>query len=216
MSGDKYWSETLSILKDDANDLIAVLRMYCYTLPLKDHRFLVWYSYADPTNKVSYIKLSLINADRLEPLTDILKIRVYMKENSINFFQQNAEILSVMIPSSFAEGSHDFTFPNELKELDELLIVAGSTAARCNGKPTSCIFALRPSQDLVDVYPQDWFNNNENTDLGYQWITRVARDPESGKVFGEGFRINHFRLDNSLRQLEHLYDSRPYYRQHSD
>lgn len=60
---------------------------------------------------------------------------------------------------------------------------------------------FKPKQDLVFIYPQDWFNKADY-DFGYEWITRVARDPKSGYIRGEGIRISDFILDDSNRQVK--------------
>ena len=74
----------------------------------------------------------------------------------------------------------------------------------------ACLFVLCPKEGRVEVYPQDWFNEG-NLDYGYQWVTRVARDSISGKIFGEGIRISQFVLDSSLRQVEHWFSDDPFY-----
>ena len=43
--------------------------------------------------------------------------------------------------------------------------------------------------------------NRGDFDFGYQWITRVARDPKSRHIVGDGIRITPFRLDASGRKL---------------
>jgi len=55
-------------------------------------------------------------------------------------------------------------------------------------------------KDDWGVYPQDWFNHG-NFDFGYQWLTRIARDTETGEITGDGIRIELFALDDSYRQL---------------
>ncbi|MBI5301277.1 MAG: hypothetical protein HY868_04000 [Chloroflexi bacterium] len=62
------------------------------------------------------------------------------------------------------------------------------------------IFGFSFDKQIVEVYPQDWFNKGDY-DFGYQWITRVARD-EDGKIIGDGIRLDRFRLDASGRNIE--------------
>jgi len=38
-------------------------------------------------------------------------------------------------------------------------------------------------------------------DLSWEWPTRVARDPRTGRIRGDGIRIAPFTLDESLRRL---------------
>jgi hypothetical protein len=55
------------------------------------------------------------------------------------------------------------------------------------------------------VPPQDWFNSGD-FDFGYQWITKVVRDSNSGKIVGTGIRLKNFILDESGRQIEKEFD----------
>jgi hypothetical protein len=72
-----------------------------------------------------------------------------------------------------------------------------STAEIVTDAPAAFPFAFKSRYSL---YPQDWFNSS-NLDFGYQWVTRVVRNAETGRVHGEGFRIEPFVLDETLRQL---------------
>jgi hypothetical protein len=62
------------------------------------------------------------------------------------------------------------------------------------------LWQLDTDSGLLTIIPQDWFNEGAY-DLGYQWVTRVARLPGSGDIVGEGIRLGLFRLDPSGRQL---------------
>jgi hypothetical protein len=61
------------------------------------------------------------------------------------------------------------------------------------------LLVAKPRTGIYELYPQDWFNS-AGLDYGYQWVTRVARDPKSGRIHGEGFRIRPFVLDDTLRR----------------
>jgi hypothetical protein len=90
-------------------------------------------------------------------------------------------------------------FPKELQALEELLILCSSPAvSRPEGMSVGlALLVARPRQGSYRIYPQDWFNFAD-LDFGYQWVTRVARDLRTGRVFGEGFRIAPFELDDTL------------------
>jgi hypothetical protein len=53
----------------------------------------------------------------------------------------------------------------------------------------------------VTVLPQNWFTANK-FDIGYQWITRVSRDPATGRIIGGGIRIGSFELTENGMGLE--------------
>ena len=88
------------------------------------------------------------------------------------------------------------SFPEPVEHLEELLLVC---------RPVSWHLALlvaHPAASSYRLYPQDWFSPEAGFDLGYQWVTRVARDPSTGKVCGDGIRIGPFVLDHTLRRPE--------------
>lgn len=57
-----------------------------------------------------------------------------------------------------------------------------------------CIW--RPTVGKLRVVLLPWFNELD-CDLGYQWITRLARNPHSGQIEGDGIRVNDFAIDDS-------------------
>ena len=95
------------------------------------------------------------------------------------------------------------SFPEELKLLDELLVLCRSSAIdhRADMKVDLALLVANPQLNTFRLYPQDWFNSAD-LDFGYQWVTRVVRNPKTGHVHGEGFRITPFQLDDSLCQLK--------------
>ena len=98
-------------------------------------------------------------------------------------------VASLTIPRSLKEGRHELRFPGELDGVEELFLVVsygGEQAAYA-------IFELHPATGEVIVMPQKWFTS-KSFDLGYEWITRVARDPETGILYGDGIRIGIFEL----------------------
>ena len=51
------------------------------------------------------------------------------------------------------------------------------------------------------MLPQTWFTAGKY-DIGYQWITRVTRDPATGRILGGGIRIGNFELAEDGMGLE--------------
>jgi len=62
------------------------------------------------------------------------------------------------------------------------------------------LWSLKPHENVINVYPQNWFNRGAY-DFGYQWVTRVARDPSTGKIIGDGIRIRPFVLDDTFENI---------------
>jgi hypothetical protein len=96
------------------------------------------------------------------------------------------------IGSRLTAGKHAIEVPPEFRGLDELLLVSSHPAAS-NDDAACAIVVLRPQAGEVTVLPQTWFTANK-CDIGYQWITRVARDPATRRIIGGGIRIRDFEL----------------------
>jgi hypothetical protein len=105
------------------------------------------------------------------------------------------------------EGVHHLDLPAGLASVTELLVIANCPPASpadwtpTEDEPADVILAVQPAQSQVQVFPQKWFTGKQ-FDLGYQWITRVARDPETGRFIGDGMRIGPFALDEDGCHLE--------------
>ncbi len=118
------------------------------------------------------------------------------KGSAAAYFSLGLPLARVAIPLSLREGVHEIRFPDEFTSLDELLVVVPSVG----GNYAYAVMALEPAASQVKVYPQKWFTK-EKFDLGYEWITRVTRDPKTGKMYGDGIRIGIFELTDDGTQI---------------
>ncbi len=82
--------------------------------------------------------------------------------------------------------------PQQLKSLDELFLIGGYRFAR-DDESAQTICLLKISSAELYILPQKWFTA-DRFDTGYQWITRVTRDPVSKRIIGDGIRIGRFEL----------------------
>ncbi|HEV2912395.1 MAG TPA: hypothetical protein VGX92_03670 [Pyrinomonadaceae bacterium] len=197
-AGDDEISTGKVLLTTSNGEAIAIFDFYCYVLPMKHNRFLVWYEEKEQLGSTpatqSFIELLILDADKLGVIGDTQAAFEEMKARGIKVFQRNGEVSSFRIQTSMNEGQHELKLPDAFSELDEILVLAHSTAGNL------CLFIVKPKEESLEIIPQDWFNKGPY-DFGYQWPTRVARDPETGQIFGEGIRLGVFVLDNSLRQV---------------
>lgn len=97
-------------------------------------------------------------------------------------------LAAMTIPCGLAEGEHERAFPEEMKSLEQLFVIASNPQAGPRD-PSCSILELLPPKDRIRVFPQKWFTS-ESTDVGYQGITRAARDPSTGHIVGDGIRID--------------------------
>jgi hypothetical protein len=79
----------------------------------------------------------------------------------------------------------------------EVLLLAVGPAPR---EAATSIYVWHPAAGTIDVIPLSWFREDTN-DLGYEWITRVVRDPKTGNFLGDGIRMAPFELDGHGRLL---------------
>ncbi len=139
-----------------------------------------------------YIRVLCFEPDALIPfpLTDVAG---WFKQSTERVYSGTAPVAEMEISSRLAAGTHRLEFSPQLRCLDELLLIS-SYPARSKDDPACAIFVLRPGLGTLEVLPQRWFTASRY-DIGYQWITRVARDPVSQRIVGEGFRIRAFELN---------------------
>jgi len=80
-------------------------------------------------------------------------------------------------------------------------LLIGPYPAKSNDEAACAVAALRPRAGEVTVLPQTWYTANK-CDVGYQWITRVTRDPATGRIIGGGIRIGNFELTEDGMRVE--------------
>jgi hypothetical protein len=195
-AGDQPPSNGKMMLRTKEGERLALFSMYCYVLPLPGHRFLVWHHERLQSivrgSERRVLSFHLIDADRLEPFEDVGRACQEMEEGKIPALVRAGELCWFTIPTHLEGGRRTFEYPEALRDVEEILVLASSPAK---------IFDLKPKESVLEVFPQDWFNDGP-WDFGYQWITRVARDPKTGKIVGDGIRIGRFVLDATNRNVE--------------
>ena len=203
--GDSDPSEGMILLKNLREEIVAIFNMYCYVLPIGVDRLLVWYQpYRRRNGEYMHsnsIEFVVLYPNQLSAIADVQKTLEQIASQKLYVFTES-ELIEFRISSNVNAGVYKARFASELLEIEELLILGkGIPAEEAKTQINLCIFRLMPLKGLYEVIPQDWFNNGD-LDYGYQWVTRVAREPKSGKIYGEGFRISSFVLDDSNRQVE--------------
>jgi hypothetical protein len=157
-------------------------------LPLEGASFLVWA--LEKSGAATDVRFQVIDADRLAPLEPALV--------PPSFVQITAPGKETKVTASLAEGQHGVVLPPGLESLPELLMWVQSD------EPTDVLLKLwsvNPTARKVSVFRQTWFDSSKY-DLGYQWPTRVSRDPSSGRVIGEGIRMGVFSLSESCNDID--------------
>lgn len=191
----------------DKKSILAILNFQCYVMPYVGSKFLAWYKEGrnrkNPPNNSS-IRVILLDANELRPIENAEDASSKVQKEGLDLFYIGQELATFVIPEKLPAGSHEIIIPDQFKGLDELLILGRTKYGDAEDSlyiEKTCLFIVKPLENRVDAFPQDWFNGG-GYDYGYVWLTCMARDPVSKKIFGSGIRLSYFILDQSYRQIE--------------
>jgi hypothetical protein len=180
---------------------VAILDFYHYVMVLDDSSLLIWHQ---EQTGFAPVRLFVIRPDELSPLGDDMdSLCEKMTNNGIPMILGSNPSAEMSLMTSITSEELRAEFPEPIPSVDELLILCKSPAI--NAEPAGhgsnlALLVAEPQRSTYKLYPQDWFNFGDR-DFGYQWVTRVARHPKTGRIHGDGIRIAPFVLDDSLRQL---------------
>lgn len=185
------------------NGAVLILDFHNYVLSLDPDTLLVWHQHHVETGPTAPVALRIFRLSELPPLTgDLETLCDSMRQAQLPFASAAPALCEFPIPTTMA-GKQQLSFPEQLRHLPELLILCHSSVveeAPGWDRSNLALLVARPGEGTCQLYPQDWFNLAK-LDYGYQWVTRVARDPGTGHIHGEGIRIAPFVLDRTLRNI---------------
>jgi hypothetical protein len=181
-----------------------VLDFCNYAMMLHESSLLVWHQRSTKIAPTAPVRLLVIQPHLLSPLgNDLDSLYQQMRDNHVPIAMGGTASAEISLSTVNAAAELRAEFPTQLQAVDELLILCQSSVI--DSRPTGegaglALLVARPREFTYRLYPQDWFNSG-GFDYGYQWVTRVARNPRTGQIHGEGIRIAPFVLDDSLRQV---------------
>jgi len=154
----------------------------------------VWYS----TGRYDHVEVQTFKLDDLRVIKSFrARAQIFKKSLQNYLLHDSTPAESVQIPQGLSKGRHKGPVLESANTLTELLLL---TSPPGEGLVHS-IYVWHPASGMIDVLPQKWFRE-EDIDPGYHWITRVARDPQTGHIVGGGIRILGFELDDSGMRLK--------------
>ena len=189
------------------NGPVAVLDYYNYVMTLGTSRLLIWYQEDDRLGNglTGPIRLFVIDPALLALLdADLGSLFETMNAEKANLTLGSGPIVEFSLETTDLDEELIVQFPDELEPIEELPILCRSSGI---ASPDLALLVAKPNDGKYRLYPQDWFNLSD-ADFGYEWVTRVVRNPLTGHIHGEGFRINPFVLDDTLRSLRGTADNR--------
>jgi hypothetical protein len=145
------------------------------------------------------IRITCFDPSELEAF-DLAEIAGWFKPSTERIYAITAPLAEFEIPLALGTGMNKIEVPPELQTVDEL-IVPTSYPALSSDDPAFALYVVYPNAGLVEVLPQKWFTASQY-EVGKQWITRAARDPESHRIFGECFGPGSFLLEEDGCRLE--------------
>ena len=187
---------------------VAVLDFQNYAMMLDRSMLVIWNQAPRiGTGHTAPVRIYVVEPVLLSPIGNRLdSLYQEMQHKGIRLLLGGPAQAEIGLDTVNADDAIEIMFPAQLQKIDELLILCHSSAITGTGQAgwdrgDLALLAAWPQQSRFRLYPQDWFNAG-SWDYGYQWVTRVARNHETGRIHGEGIRIAPFVLDESLRQID--------------
>jgi hypothetical protein len=131
---------------------------------------------------------------------DFAAIAGWFKQSSERVYAATAPIAELDVPLALGPGTHQIDIPPELSAVEELIAPTTCKATSAND-PAFALWVFSPQAARLEVLPQRWFTAAQYN-VGPQWITRAARDPESQRILGECFGVGTFVLQKDGCRLE--------------
>jgi hypothetical protein len=186
-----------SLLKDDKGRIYAAVSIYTYVWRISPTQFLVWRVDAPTTDSTRGMAcIELYDIDKLSPLTNLID-PLAMEAEAKYFVATAKPRASLQVPRNLPMGDTQLSFPSEFHTCDQFFVLVsdpGWNTAHVH------LWIVDPRTEFVKVVSQTWFAEGPY-DFGYQWITRIAREPASGNIVGDGIRIKGFVLNNDGTQF---------------
>lgn len=174
---------------------------YNYVSALDADALLIWHQQHGQNPSAPVVLRGYRYTDLLTLNSTVEELCALMRARRLPMLASVSPMFECEWPTHTVDEPINVRVPERLKSRDEFLIWCYSSAIQPGlgaGHGNLALMVASPADDRIKLYPQDWFNDGQ-VDLGYQWVTRVARDPRTRRVRGDGIRIDPFALDQTLR-----------------
>jgi hypothetical protein len=189
--GDLAYLVTLGLAEEKDSPRLA-LNTYCVPFLVADDHLGIWCP-EGRSIRVLCFELDQLAAFQLD------EIAGWFKRSTERVYSATPPAAEFEFARQLAAGTHKIQVPEIFRSVDELIAVTSYPAAT-QDDPACAVFVISPRSGVVQVLPQDWITSNK-LDLGYQWVTRVTRDPATHRLVGDGIRIGKFELTEDGRKL---------------
>lgn len=184
----KFIGEFIPALKNKKKETVLILGSYTYCQQIPNNQLIIWYT------KTDEIKLYIIDAEKLSQIKEPYK-------KDCPFMVNNSSIIHEFQFKYLESGQKTFEELKEFSYIGEIFVLAKYIPVKENKTGMyQAVYVFNFMEGNIEVYPQNWFNEDESIDFGYQWITRVSRN-RKGQLFGDGIRLKKFVLDETNMNL---------------
>ncbi len=173
-------------LAQQADTVRLALNTYCRPFLVSANALGIWC----PEGR--NIRLVCFDPDHFKAFA-VAEVAGWFKQSSERIYSATAPIADFEVPLSLTAGTHKIEIPSVFSTIDELIIPT-SYKSMTPDDPAFALFVFYLQAGLVEVLPQKWFTAAQYQ-VGQQWITRAARDPESHRILGECFGAGTFLLE---------------------
>lgn len=173
-------------LEQERDTVRLALNMYCRPFLVPPTGLGIWC----PEGR--NIRLTCFDPDQLKGF-DLAEIAGWFRQSSDRIYSATAPIADFETPLSLEAGTHKIHVPPALATLDEIIIPTSYKPSALDD-PAFALLVFYLQAGLVEVLPQKWFTAAQYQ-VGKQWITRAARDPDSHRIVGECFGAGTFLLE---------------------
>lgn len=168
------------------------LNTHCRPFAMDEGRIGVWCTQGQE------LRFACFELDRMQAF-GLEEIAGWFSPSSERIYAATAPIAEFYASAEAEPGIHTLVVPESFRTVDELLAPANYPSPEKND-PAFAIFVVFPQAGLIEVLPQNWITR-VNYDVSNHWITRAARDPETGRIVGELSRVGVFELTENGRDF---------------
>jgi hypothetical protein len=181
-------------LIDSTRRTYALASIYTYVRRISTTQFVVWYKSGTP--QAGQMHFQLYEISSLQPMAQQQACTGRLKQ--LPFIASTRPISQHSIPRNQAAGSGSTSFPSEFAHCPELFILVSNDNTWDNVELN--LWIIQPATQQIRVVSQEWFSPG-SYDFGYQWVTRITKDPATRHLIGDGIRIGQFVLSEDGRKF---------------
>ena len=206
---EKQDDEYLGIITlKNGENILGLVDSYTYVKALSSGKeFCIWGGSKNIKGKICQT-LEIYTTESLKEIDTPQQKMKELKSNKRAYYLFNANPKSkTTIELNPRQDVMSHIFPPEFKDYSEIILVLNIPKLyeeREKGWQDCALVVLKPNENKVQIYPQDWFNQDTRMDFGYQWITRAFRNTETNSIWIEGIRLAKYELDESNRKVKRM------------